>query len=94
MAEPAALGRAWIKNWAGHTHTGGLYLTARDTARFGLLYLRNGRFAGEQVLRETWVRESFRRHVDFDAMGRGVVGYGYLRETASWLRLPPARRGP
>ena len=81
--------RAWIKNWAGHTHTGGgLYLTARDTARFGLLYLQNGRWVGEQVVPEEWVRESFRKHVDFNAQGRGVSGYGYL-----WWILTPDPQG-
>ena len=81
--------RAWLGNWAGHTHAGGgLYLTARDTARFGLLYLRNGRWADEQVVPEAWVRESFRRHVEFDTKGRGVVGYGYL-----WWVLAPDPNG-
>jgi CubicO group peptidase (beta-lactamase class C family) len=74
--------RSWHKNWAGHTHTGGgLYLTARDTARFGLLYLQNGRWAGEQIVPEAWVRESFRTHVEFEAKGPkgpGAIGYGYL----------------
>ena len=34
------------------------YATARDFARFGLLYYNNGIWNGEQVLPENWVKES------------------------------------
>jgi len=82
--------RCWLENWAGHTHAGGgLYLTARDTARFGLLYLQNGRWAGEQVVPEDWVRKSFYPHVDLRAGGKGMIGYGYL-----WWILAPDPDGP
>jgi CubicO group peptidase (beta-lactamase class C family) len=36
----------------------GFHARARDLARFGLLYLEQGQAAGEQVLPESWVRES------------------------------------
>ncbi|WP_205508607.1 serine hydrolase domain-containing protein [Longitalea arenae] len=34
------------------------YATARDFARFGLLYYNNGQWNGEQLLPENWVRET------------------------------------
>lgn len=37
---------------------GGFWLTARDQARFGLLTLRCGRWAGEEVLPRAWVRHA------------------------------------
>jgi CubicO group peptidase (beta-lactamase class C family) len=84
--------RIWIKNQEGHAHTGGgLNLTARDTAKFGLLYLKNGRWGDKQVVPEDWVRESFRMRVEFEAKGPkgpGAVGYGYL-----WWILFPDPKG-
>jgi hypothetical protein len=35
-----------------------LYASLRDYARFGLLYLNNGNWQGEQVLPENWVAYS------------------------------------
>ena len=80
----------WIKNMEGHPHTGGgLNLAPRDTAKFGLLYLKNGRWGDKQVVPEEWVRESFRTHVDFTVQGQPPSGYGYLW----WILAPDPRAG-
>jgi CubicO group peptidase (beta-lactamase class C family) len=75
----------WLHNAEGHTHTGGgLNLTARDAAKFGLLYLQGGRWGDVQVVPEAWVKESFRSHVDLAAPGQPPSGYGYLW----WIGAP------
>ncbi|RIJ33438.1 serine hydrolase domain-containing protein [Pontibacter oryzae] len=51
---------------------GGLWISARDEARFGYLFLRNGRWKDKQLISEEWVKEA--------TTSRGPVGpdYGYL----------------
>jgi CubicO group peptidase (beta-lactamase class C family) len=52
-------------------------MTARDLARFGLLYLRQGAWKGKQIIPRAWVAESLRLASDIgDYHGGG--GYGYL----------------
>ena len=53
-------------------------MTARDFARFALLYLRNGRWEDRQILSENWVRESTRTH----SIVGPRAGYGYMWWTA------------
>lgn len=49
-------------------------MTARDMARFGLLYLRQGRWKDRQVVAADWVKESTMSYSDAGSSG----GYGYL----------------
>jgi|GEM_PF-111551 len=49
-------------------------LSARDLARFGLLFARNGRWGDQQIIPEEWVKESTQSYSE--AGGRG--GYGYM----------------
>lgn len=49
-------------------------ITARDLARFGLLYLRHGRWRDEEVLPKEWIEESVRSYSDAGESG----GYGYM----------------
>ena len=49
-------------------------MSTRDLARFGELYLQEGRWAGQNILPADWVRESTRPHTD-DGDG---TGYGYM----------------
>ncbi len=41
----------------GH-HGGGIFISAIDQARFGLLFLRKGKWKNEQLLSEKWVNEA------------------------------------
>lgn len=49
-------------------------MTARDLARFGLLYLREGRWRNRQVIPRGWVADSVRPYSDAGKDG----AYGYL----------------
>ncbi len=49
-------------------------LSARDLARFGLLFLRNGRWQDRQIIPAAWVAESTAMHAAF----RPDHGYGYM----------------
>ena len=54
-------------------------MTARDMARFGLLYLRGGRWRDHQVVPANWVRRSTTAYSVADGNARdGYSGYGYL----------------
>ncbi len=50
-------------------------MTTRDRARFGQLFLQNGRWGGRQIIPEEWVAESTRAYSQSEAVGRG---YGYM----------------
>jgi CubicO group peptidase (beta-lactamase class C family) len=51
-------------------------MTARDMARFGLLYMRNGSWNGKPIIPEEWIEKSTQAYsVVSEEMG---LGYGYL----------------
>lgn len=73
---------------------GGLNAVLRDYARFGLLYLNEGKnFAGEQIVPAEWVRASITPDAPHlmpgrdDGHGGKAVGYGY-----QWW-IPAERQG-
>lgn len=49
-------------------------ITARDAARFGLLFLRNGVWGDNRIISEEWIRESTTSYSDAGSAG----GYGYM----------------
>ncbi len=51
-----------------------LYLTARDMARFGYLYLNAGQWEGKQIVPVEWVWESLRPHAAKDPF---LADFGY-----------------
>jgi len=61
------------------------FLSARDLARFGLLYLRRGRWGDRQIIAAQWIDDSIRA---YSATNVGS-GYGYLWWT-SFPGHPPA----
>ena len=51
----------------------GLFLTPRDMAKLGYLYLHAGEWDGEQVVSSSWIQRAAQKLVDAD----GYFGYGY-----------------
>ena len=65
-----------------------LRMSCRDLARFGLLYLLRGKWKGQQIISEQWVRESIFSHTDdisryTDFVKHKGRGYGYMWWTAT-----------
>ena len=55
----------------------GLRLTSRDLLKFGLLYLNNGQWNGQQILSENWVNETLRTQVYREKLDT-TKGYSFL----------------
>ena len=66
--------------YMGHGET---HFTARDMAKFGLLYLNEGEYQGQQIVSADWVSDSLQTYLE-DAweyrVGRNFtdIGYGYM----------------
>jgi len=60
-----------------HRHYG-FRLSARDLARFGLLYLRDGRWNGQQVVPASWVHDSVKPLARTHNVFFPGHGYGYM----------------
>jgi CubicO group peptidase (beta-lactamase class C family) len=67
----------WDVTGEGHNTGGwGIYLTPRDMAKFGYLYLKKGQWDGKQIISPEWVHESTRTQIKiWDAPKQG---YGYF----------------
>jgi CubicO group peptidase (beta-lactamase class C family) len=53
-------------------------ITARDMARFGLLYLRHGRWNDKQIVPEAWIEKSSHANEMVKSDGADHGGYEYL----------------
>jgi CubicO group peptidase (beta-lactamase class C family) len=71
----------WVSSRRGiNLGASGLRIRTRELARFGQLYLQEGVWADQQVLRPEWVREATARQVSNGEMSTGddwQQGYGY-----------------
>jgi CubicO group peptidase (beta-lactamase class C family) len=66
--------------------SGDLRQRPRDMARFGLLYLQDGKWNGEQILSPEWIEDTAQKYFTFvppfGSLEWGLVGYGY----AWWIK--------
>lgn len=68
----------WSKDPNG-IHFGGseMHLTSIDLAKFGLLYLNNGKYNGQQIIAEDWIKESMKNYIEKENI-KWYETYGYL----------------
>ncbi len=73
----------WGQDAEGHSNgCGDLHLTAHDAAKFGLLYLNDGVYKGNQIVPADWVHDSLQTYSVNEAFVKKVghfrdIGYGY-----------------
>jgi CubicO group peptidase (beta-lactamase class C family) len=73
----------WQKDWEGYyLGYAEMHLAARDMAKFGLMYLNDGTYQGNQIVPAEWVRESLQTYSENAwryRVGRNFrdIGYGY-----------------
>jgi formylglycine-generating enzyme required for sulfatase activity/CubicO group peptidase (beta-lactamase class C family) len=79
----ARVGDWWYDANGYYNGGGGISFTARDAAKFGLLYLNHGEYRGKQVVPADWVRDSlqtYSQNLYGNRLGAYFrdIGYGYL----------------
>jgi CubicO group peptidase (beta-lactamase class C family) len=81
LFQPLGITRsAWEADLNGINYGGfGLNLLPRDMAKYGLLYLQNGRWDNQQIISTDWIAESTFTHTVF------YQGYGYGYH---WITFP------
>jgi CubicO group peptidase (beta-lactamase class C family) len=68
--------RGWVVDPQGTTSQVGLFLSPREMAKIGQLYLGGGIWEGRQIVSSAWIDESTREHSR--AVELGNLAYGYL----------------
>ncbi len=72
----------WVESVSGGAHWGGgMFISARDMARFGLLNLHDGRWEGEQLLSEGWLEQARTPGVN---PGYGFMNYFLNQDGRGW----------
>jgi CubicO group peptidase (beta-lactamase class C family) len=75
----------------------GIPLSARDRAKFGLLYLNDGEYDGNQVISADWVKDSLQRYsenINISGWFPGITSrYGYYRDLGYGYQWWSARAG-
>lgn len=80
----------WIHMYQGETRgAGGLFLTPSDLAKIGYMMLREGEWAGEQILTPEWVAESTSAQASGTSSASGVnIGGGGAYGYQWWVKEP------
>jgi CubicO group peptidase (beta-lactamase class C family) len=76
-------GEGWLRDVDGYyIGCGDILFTARDMAKFGLLYLNGGMYGGKRIISAEWVNDSLQTYTvnefELKKIGRFTdIGYGY-----------------
>lgn len=76
-------GEGWLRDVDGYyIGCGDILFTARDMAKFGLLYLNGGMYEGKRIISAEWVNDSLQTYTvnefELKKIGRFTdIGYGY-----------------
>ncbi|TKJ44014.1 hypothetical protein CEE36_02520 [candidate division TA06 bacterium B3_TA06] len=71
-----------------------IYVTARDMAKFGLLYLGDGEYEGNQIVSADWVSQSLQRYSEDIIIGGWITSrYGIFRDIGYGYQWWSARAG-
>lgn len=95
FAPMGATVRGWSRDADGNDFGSvGLALSARDLARFGQLYLRDGVHDGRRLLPEGWTRETMRRRSSGIHIGKAPSAGRYFRDLGYGYQWWSATVGP
>jgi CubicO group peptidase (beta-lactamase class C family) len=89
LFEPLGISRyEWNTDSLGHPCTGGthggLRLKTRDVAKFGTLYMYDGKWQGNQIIPGDWIQESIQNKVGVSNVFKNR-GMGYLWWTGEFI---------
>ncbi|MFC1726535.1 serine hydrolase domain-containing protein [candidate division KSB1 bacterium] len=84
-------GYQWNKDPKGYPCTGGtdggIGLRTRDIAKFGWLFLKDGKWNGKQIISQNWIEEAPKNH-SAKMTGRGNYGFNWF----SGVRMANGKR--
>jgi CubicO group peptidase (beta-lactamase class C family) len=88
----------WSQDADGYYYgSHGISLSARDRAKFGLLYLDNGEYEGKQIISTDWINDSLQSYssnINISGWIPGITGrYGYYRSLGYGYQWWSAKTG-
>jgi uncharacterized protein (TIGR03437 family) len=80
----------WVDPQGNHTGGWGMFVTPRDLAKFGLLYLRDGVWDGRQLVPAAWVRVSTGPRIRHNTGDDDFYGYLWWMDNRRGFFMPRA----
>ncbi len=88
LFQPLQIPYHWKHTPTGLPDTeGGLYISSSSLAKIGFLFLKNGKWQGQQIVPEDWVKNSVTSAITVEDEGRHW-GYGFQWWLQPWGKSP------